>query len=322
MGGNPSLQTMTVAEFLRLPLEQVMAGLPTFLASYVVPEPAVQREVIEAISALGRDQPKAAWASLLEHMQHLGEGYGRFHRNGLAERIAEAYMAPLLDGASSLEGVEHLDRAMEQLRAGARLMIVGNHLSYADTMTVRALLGRLGRHDAVARLTAVAGPKVYSEPMRRLAVAGIHSIKVAQSSTLSTNESELGPREIMRISRMCMEQAVEAMDDGQIVLIYPEGTRSRTGRLQSFVRATNRWLTLPGVVLRPVALWGSEGLYLIDSDQMRPAECHARIGPAIDTEQLRADGAGRDEIMEAAFLALADLLPPHYRPEADAKIQG
>ena len=77
MVSNPSLQTTTVADFLQLPLDKVIAGLPPFLASYVIPQPEVQREVIEAISALGKTQPRAAWAELLEHMQHLGEGYGR-----------------------------------------------------------------------------------------------------------------------------------------------------------------------------------------------------------------------------------------------------
>ena len=93
-----------------------------------------------------------------------------------------------------------------------------------------------------------------------------------------------------------MQQAEESMDVGRFVLIYPEGTRSRTGRLQPFVRATNRWLTLPGIILMPIALWGSEGLYLLDSDSMRPAECHAAVGPLIDTVALRAAGGRRGAI--------------------------
>ena len=318
---SPSLHTMTVEDFISLPLERIMEGLPHFLASYVVSEPEVQRGVIEAIAPLKTSASRDEWQALVEHMHHLGESYGHYHRDALAERIAEAYMKPLLLESSRLEGVEHLDAAVSLARSGRRIMIVGNHLSYADTMALRSMLSRMDRHDAVSRITAVAGPKVYSEPMRRLAVAGIHSIKVAQSSTLSTNEEAMSPREIMRISRMCMEQAEQAMDTGQFVLIYPEGTRSRTARLQPFVRATNRWLTLPGVVLLPVALWGSEGLYLIDSDQMRPAECHARVGPVVDTDVLRAAGGGRDEIMQAAHEAIARLLPDAYKPEDGAPFQ-
>ena len=65
--------------------------------------------------------------------------------------------------------------------SGRRVMIVGNHLSYADTMALRSMLSRRGRHDAVSRLTAVAGLRSTLSRCGRLAVAGIHSIKVAQS---------------------------------------------------------------------------------------------------------------------------------------------
>ena len=323
MTSSPTLHTMSVAQFLGLSLDRIIDGLPRFLASYVIPDPEVQKGVIDAISPLQTGSSREEWAALVEHMQTLGESYGFYARDALAEKIAEGYMVPLLEASSTISGVENLDRAVELADSGRRVMIVGNHLSYADTMSLRSMLSRRGRYDAVSRITAVAGPKVYAEPMRRLAVAGIHSIKVAQSSTLSTNEQEaMTPRELVRISKMCMKAAEESMDAGRFVLIYPEGTRSRTARLQSFVRGTNRWLTLPDVVLMPIALWGSEGLYLIDSDHMRPAECHAAVGPLIDTRELRDRGEGRDDIMRAAHEGIAALLPERYKPLAGTPFQS
>ena len=323
MSGSPTLDNMTVADFIALPVDMIMASLPSFLASYVVPDPAIQKGVIDAISPLQTDAPREEWEALVKHMKTLGEAYGFYHRDALAEKLAEAYMVPLLEESSSIDGLENIDAAVALADSGRRVMIVGNHLSYSDTMALRSMLSRRGRHDAVSRITAVAGPKVYAEPMRRLAVAGIHSIKVAQSSTLSTNEQEvMSPRELMRISKMCMQQAQESMDAGRFVLIYPEGTRSRTGRMQSFVRATNRWLTLPDVVLMPIAVWGSEGLYEIDNDQMRPAQCHAAVGSLIDTQALRAAGGGRDDIMRAAHEALTGLLPEDYKPEPGTPFQS
>ena len=157
--------------------------------------------------------------------------------------------------------------------------------------------------------------------MRRLAVAGIHSIKVGQSSRLSTNEVELSPREVMRISRAAMTRAEELMDEGHLVLIYPEGTRSRTGHLEPFLRATNRWLSLKDVVLVPLAIWGSENLYVLDSDQMRASACHASFGPLLDTRELRKEqGMDRDGILGAAHGALAQLLPEDYRPLPESPV--
>ena len=92
--------------------------------------------------------------------------------------------------------------------------------------------------------------------------------------------------------------------------------------MQSFVRATNRWLTLPDVVLMPIAVWGSEGLYEIDNDQMRPAQCHVAVGSLIDTKVLRAAGGGRDDIMRAAHEALTGLLPEDYKPEPGTPFQS
>jgi 1-acyl-sn-glycerol-3-phosphate acyltransferase len=314
---------VSAEQFIALPVEQIIEALPRFLASYVIPDPALQKAVIDAITPLQTEAPRAEWEALVAHLQALGESYGFYHRDALAEKVAESYMAPLLQDSSTIEGLEHLDRAVALANEGRRVMIVGNHLSYADTMALRSMLSRRGRHDAVSRITVVAGPKVYAEPMRRLAVAGIHSIKVAQSSTLSTNEQEaMSPRDLVRISRMCMDKAEESMDAGRFVLIYPEGTRSRTSRLQPFVRATNRWLTLPGIILMPIALWGSEGLYLLDSDSMRPAECHAAVGPLIDTAPLKTAGGGRDAIMQAAHEAIAALLPEPYKPEPGTPFQS
>jgi len=323
MVSSPTIHTVSVDQFLSLPVERIIEALPFFLASYVIPDPAVQQGVVASIASLQAEASRADWQGLVDHMKTLGDSYGFYPRDALAEKVAEGYMAPLLEDSSTIDGLENLDQAVALSNAGRRIMIVGNHLSYADTMALRSMLSRRGRDDAVSRLTAVAGPKVYAEPMRRLAVAGIHSIKVAQSSTLSTNEQEvMSPRDLVRISKMCMKQAEESMDAGRFVLIYPEGTRSRTTRLQSFVRATNRWLTLPDVVLLPIAFWGTEALYHLDSDQMRPAECNAAVGPLIDTAALKAQGAGRDEIMEAAHAAIATLLPEEYKPEPGTPFQS
>ena len=267
MTSSPTLHTMSVAQFLGLPLDRIIDGLPRFLASYVIPDPEVQKGVIDAISPLQTGSSREEWAALVEHMQTLGESYGFYARDALAEKIAEGYMVPLLEASSTIAGLENLDRAVELADSGRRVMIVGNHLSYADTMSLRSMLSRRGRHDAVSRITAVAGPKVYAEPMRRLAVAGIHSIKVAQSSTLSTNEQEaMTPRELVRISKMCMKAAEESMDAGRFVLIYPEGTRARPGAAPDYkpagTRAFYKSLKLPLVPLATNAglCWPAKGI--------------------------------------------------------------
>ena len=229
--------------------------LPSFLGGYVTERAGTRGDVAASVAAV--QAPREDWTELHEHMLSIGADFGRWPRNELATRITAAYMRPLIAPNSSIEGLEHLDAALAQAD-GHRLLLVGNHLSYTDITAVTSLLEQADRGAFRRRLTVVAGPKVYSEPMRRLAISGIHSIKVAQSASVASDGAEMSPRDVVRIAKRCLGEAAEAMDEGHAVLIYPEGTRSRTGRLGSFLRATNRWLTLPGVVVLPTAVWGAE----------------------------------------------------------------
>jgi 1-acyl-sn-glycerol-3-phosphate acyltransferase len=224
----------------------------------------------------------------------LGDGFEAWRRSPLAARITAAWMEPLITSGSSIAGLEHLDAGLEAMGQGRRLMIVCNHLSYPDVNMLGHLLLRAGRPEVRALLTALAGPKAYSDPMH-----------------VATGQAELSPRELVRILRHCLGLAERVMDEGQIVVIFPEGTRSRSGRLQPFLRATSRWLSLPGVVLLPTAIWGTEAF---DAEPLAPAECHARFGPLLDLETPRGAGVDRGGVVEAAREAVAALLPEGYRP--------
>jgi 1-acyl-sn-glycerol-3-phosphate acyltransferase len=300
-----------LSALLSLTAGQIADRLPAFMAGYVVAE--AKAEVAAGMERLQREVPERDWEQLHAGLQVLGDGYNSWPADPLAMRICAAYLGPLLPmERCSLSGLEHLEHALDRVADRGRVMLVGNHLSYGDTNVLGQLLGRAGRADLIGRLTAVAGPKVYSEPFRRLATAGMGSIKVEQSTRVATDQRTVSPREMARIARRCLDLAGEAMDGGGLVVLYPEGTRSRNRRMQPFLKATARWLTLPETVLVPSALWGSDGLWG-DDGLMRPAECHVRFGPALDPEPIRAEG-GRAAVLEAAHAALAELLPDDYRP--------
>src|SRR4029434_9634206 len=82
------------------------------------------------------------------------------------------------------------------------------------------------------RLTAIAGPKVYSSLKRRFSSLCFGTIKTPQSSSLSSEDAVMSPREVARASRQSIEVAHQRLQSGDALLVFAEGTRSRSFGLQ------------------------------------------------------------------------------------------
>ena len=89
-------------------------------------------------------------------------GWGYYPRDPLAQRIHHLLADRFLGDGSGLRGGHHLARL-----AGAPVVVVANHLSYSDANVIEVLLQRAGGADLANRLTALAGPKVFTSRERR-----------------------------------------------------------------------------------------------------------------------------------------------------------
>lgn len=295
----PVMQT-----FLSQPRDVLIEPLCTLLQGYVHPDGDTPAQVHKRLAAVLRATSDEDWADYLAYLATLGADWGRNDAHAVGRKMTDALLQPLLDEESRLEGVQHLDAA---LATGRRVLLVGNHLSYVDPTAVWALLGREGRQDLGDRLTAVAGPKVYEgEPMRLMGASANHTIKVAQSSEVT--DSNLSPREMVRLARASMRLASDLMEQGRVVLIYPEGTRSRTGALGPFLKAVGRWLTMDGVLLVPLGLTGTDRIYTLEDDRLRRTTVRARFGPKLDPMEY-----GRNGVVAAAREAVRALLPEEMK---------
>ena len=186
--------------------------------------------------------------------------------------------------------------------------------SYADANLLEVLLQRAGGSALSDRLTVIAGPKVYSSLKRRFSSLCFGTIKTPQSRALSTEDAVMNAREVARAAHLSIDIAHERLRLGEALLIFAEGTRSRTRGMQQLLVSVTRYLDSPDVWVLPVGITGTEALFPIGEDTLHPVRAVGRVGRPIPASVLRERAEGdRRLMMDGVGLAIAELLPPEYR---------
>lgn len=297
-----------------LPPDALRAAAPEWLASHVSDAAAAERatRVLREVLAEASD---ADLETLREAFAAAGAEYRFYPANPLARRVSRAYLPAILSGMS-VSGLEHLDAFLSG--GPARRLLVGNHRSYVDTQLTDAVLVACGRAAVADRVVAIAGPKVYTDAFRRIAAIGLNTRKTAQSSAVATEQDSLTPRQLAAVALETLADCERLMDAGYLPLLYPEGTRTRTRRLQPFLRAAARYLAIPGARVLPVALTGADDAFPLGAAQLGPARVHLAFGAPFEAAEL----PGRTGALAEAHARIAALLPPAAQPEPDAPAVG
>jgi 1-acyl-sn-glycerol-3-phosphate acyltransferase len=111
-----------------------------------------------------------------------------------------------------------------------------------------------------------------------------------------------------------IEIAHERLRLGEALLVFAEGTRSRTGEMQRLLPGVARYLEASGTLILPMGIAGTEALFPIDEGSLNPVRIEVRIGPPIDADALRkSSGGSREIMMDTIGLAIAAVLPAEYR---------
>ncbi len=285
--------------------EALIAAILEFLAGHDL------LTLADIRAALEREIDQSGPEALLRLKERLtvDNGWGYYPRDPLAQRIHHLLADKLLRPDSALLGTEHLAKI-----PNAPLTICANHLSYADANLIEILLQRSGNAPLANRLTAIAGPKVFTSRQRRFSSLCFGTIKVPQSTEVSTEEAVLSAREVARAARQSIEAAYERLKAGDALMLFAEGTRSRTYGMQTMLTGAARYLDLPGTWVVPVGLVGTEDLFPVGQDSIRPARVVITIGRPLEADALLAHADGdRRVVMDAIGLAIAEVLPSSYR---------
>lgn len=265
-------------------------------------------DIREALSAEIDSAGPEALASLKANLV-ADRGWDFRPRDPLVQRIHHRLAAKFLTPESRLVGAEHLAAI-----ADVPVVIVSNHLSYADANVIEVILQRGGGQAVANRLTAIAGPKVFTSRERRFSSLCFGTIKVPQSTDVASEEAVLNAREVARAARQSIQAAHDRLDAGDALLLFGEGTRSRTASMQPMLPAVARYIERPGTWVLPIGLTGSEQMFPIDNAALRPATITVTVGAPFSADALLAVVSNdRRAAMDKIGEAIAALLPPSYQ---------
>jgi 1-acyl-sn-glycerol-3-phosphate acyltransferase len=104
--------------------------------------------------------------------------------------------------------------------------------------------------------------------------------------------------------------AGDALRSGLHILVYPEGTRSRDGRLSTFKKGPFFLAQQTNASIIPIAISGTERMMRKGSAAITPGVARVQMLPAIDPSAY----ATREDILRAVYSAIAEALPVEMKP--------
>jgi len=97
-------------------------------------------------------------------------------------------------------------------------------------------------------------------------------------------------------ARRSMDEAARRIRSGQSVVIFPEGTRTRTGRLLPFKKGGFHLAIASGAMIVPCGIRGSRAVWPKGSPLIHSGAIHVEVGEPISTAGLTDDD--RDALLE------------------------
>ena len=106
-------------------------------------------------------------------------------------------------------------------------------------------------------------------------------------------------------ARDSVQAASKVLASGVNVSTFPEGTRSRTGRLLPFKKGAFYLAMESGAPVIPVSIWGSEQMMTKGSLRIKPGTAHLTFHPPLYPEQF----TNREQLTTAVRSAITSGLP-------------
>lgn len=112
-------------------------------------------------------------------------------------------------------------------------------------------------------------------------------------------------------ARESVQYAARVLASGVHVMTFPEGTRSRTGKMLRFKKGPFYLAMDSGAPVVPVSIWGTERMMTKGSLRITPGMAHIVFHEPFDPRQW----ATREELMSAVRSSIASGLPAEMRDD-------
>jgi 1-acyl-sn-glycerol-3-phosphate acyltransferase len=211
--------------------------------------------------------------------------YRLFYKYGL--RFAETALR-MANVRVEIEGEGHL-------RKGQAYVFVANHTGIFDIPAIWV---------ATSNITGGRLRIMYKQDLELVPFLG-WVLKTSPFIPVQRNQA--------RDSMKSLQQAIEAIQEGDSVIIFAEGTRSRSGRLMDFKRGAFLLAARAGKPLVPSAIIGSHSVMRSDSLDLHPGTIRVSFGEPVPPP------AEHDRVVERSLMvqmhsAVAELLPEEQKP--------
>jgi 1-acyl-sn-glycerol-3-phosphate acyltransferase len=153
----------------------------------------------------------------------------------------------------------------------APFVLIGNHTSHLDALVLASIL----RGDAARRTHALAAGEVFfgSGAGALLSAYAINALPIWRGKTKRGEIAALRTR---------------LVEDGLVYILFPEGTRSRTGEMGEFQPGLAMLLAGTGVKVVPCRIEGAFEAWPATRKWPRPGKLRVRIGAPVSMEGDRA----------------------------------
>ena len=190
-------------------------------------------------------------------------------------------------------------RGMENISNVKRPVIfLCNHLSNSDGLILNSVLEN-------EDLTFIAGVKLSENPVTNLGINMIKTIPIKPNCA----------------DKDAISKTIKLVKSGNSILIFPEGTRSRSASMIEAKKGILLIAKFTGVPVIPVGIYGTEKLLPIAGGNMggekfNHADVFVTIGEPIVTPEINEQESRHDyenRILDTIMKEVAALLPEKYR---------